>query len=118
VDKISLHGLIVPSRLGIHPWEQQIEQSLEISLTYACDAKKIANCDDITQAIDYSALSQAIAKFTQTNHFQLLETLAEKLADNLLQQFHMPWLQLNIKKLAAIPGAKSVAIDIERKREQ
>ncbi len=118
MDKISIQGLLVNSKIGIFSWEKQIEQPLEIDLTYRCDARYIAQEDDINQAIDYAAISHTIKQFTQENRFQLLETLAEKLADTLLQQFDLAWIQLTIKKIAAIKGAKYVAIDLERERKR
>ncbi|MEC9409856.1 MAG: dihydroneopterin aldolase, partial [Pseudomonadota bacterium] len=47
-------------------------------------------------------------------HFQLLESLLERLADGLLQEFGMPWLSIRVEKPAVVPQARAVGLVIER----
>ena len=48
------------------------------------------------------------------NRFQLIETVAEKSADILLNEFQVKWLRLSVKKPDALSTAKEVGVCIER----
>jgi dihydroneopterin aldolase len=78
------------------------------------DIKKASETDSIEDALDYKAITQRIKNFTQNNQFELIETLAEKLAQLILQEFNVPWLRLSVSKPFAIRDSKNVGLTIER----
>jgi dihydroneopterin aldolase len=48
------------------------------------------------------------------SEFQLVETLAEKSAQLILQEFNVSWLKLTLNKTGAVRGARDVGVVIER----
>jgi dihydroneopterin aldolase len=50
----------------------------------------------------------------EASEFQLVETLAEKISNIILDEFSVPWLRLTLNKKGAISGASDVGIQIER----
>ncbi|MFD1261407.1 dihydroneopterin aldolase [Entomomonas asaccharolytica] len=114
MDIVFIENLEVSSVIGVYDWERTIQQCLIIDLQMAWDNKPAAIDDDITKALDYAKVSEAIEKFAANSQFQLVETFAEQLATLLMQQFNIPWLQLKITKPGAVPAAKGVGVEIER----
>ena len=74
-----------------------------ISVTMYTDTRKAGMSDDLTQSIHYGEVSHFIKKFMEEHTFKLIETVAEKLAAELLKAFPlMQKLDLEIKKPYAI----------------
>lgn len=114
MDHIFITGLTTTAQIGIYDWEQQIRQKVIFDLDIAWDCRKAVETDDIQYALNYVDVSQAIITFCQTQHFLLLESLANETATMLLEKFQIPWLKLTLHKPTAIPEAQSIGITIER----
>lgn len=116
MDKIVISDIKLNTIIGIHDWEKQSPQNLHLDIALSTDAKTVAQSDDITQAIDYDALVKHIFSYVETHHFQLIETLAENLAQEILSVFTTTWVQITLHKPGAQLLAKDVAITIERSK--
>jgi dihydroneopterin aldolase len=114
MDIIFLRGLAIETVIGIYDWEREIRQTLIIDLEMATDIRKAAETDDITHTLDYKAVSRRIIDFVEGSSFQLVETLAERITEILINEFQVPWVRLTLNKRGAISGASDVGIRIER----
>lgn len=114
MDKIFIEGLAIPAQVGILPWEKTTTQIVTIDLTFSIDAKRIAQTDQIETAIDYTTLVDRIIHYLAAHRFNLIETLADRLANFLLNEFSFSSLKLSVTKPRAIAQAKGVGITIER----
>jgi len=114
MDIIFLKGLTIETVIGIYDWEREIRQTLVIDLEMATDIRKAAETDDIGHTLDYQAVSRRVMSFVEESSFQLVETLAEKITEILIQEFGVPWVRLTLNKRGAISGASDVGILIER----
>lgn len=117
MDKLVINDIKLTTLIGIHDWEQQCPQNLHLDIALQTDAKQIAELDNIQHAIDYDRVLTHIFNFADTHHFQLLETLAERLSHELLENFPTQWVQITLHKPGAIKQAKDVAIMIERTKK-
>jgi len=117
MDKIFIRGLTVETLIGIHAWEQRRPRPLIFDLELGTDIREAASSDNVRDAIDYQAVSEAVAKFTQDNPVGLLETLAERLSRQLFRQFPILSLKLSINKPGAVAGVKAMGVEIDRRRE-
>ena len=115
---ICIDELTIETLIGIHPWEQKLKQKLIFDLQCFVDTEKASDTDDLSHALDYEALSQQLSEFISANHFQLIETLAERSAEFLLNTFPIEKLILKLSKPGALSQAKNVAITIQRQRGQ
>ena len=95
--------------IGIHPFEQASRQTLLISLKAELDFSDAAARDDIKGAIDYVALASRIEAIGQEGKFALIETLAERLADDLFQP-PMTTLEIEVQKPGALPQTRLVGV--------
>lgn len=114
MDIIFLKGLTIETVIGIYDWEREIRQTVIIDLEMATDIRKAAETDDIVHTLDYKAVSKRVIGFVEESSFQLVETLAEKITEILIQEFGVPWVRLTLNKRGAISGASDVGILIER----
>jgi dihydroneopterin aldolase len=114
MDIIFLKGLTIQTVIGIYDWERTIRQTVVIDLEMATDIRKAAATDDITYTLDYKAVSKRVIGFVEESSFFLVETLAEKITQILLEEFGVPWVRLTLNKKGAISGASDVGIQIER----
>ena len=110
-----IRSLPVDCIIGIHPFERGSHQRLEISLTVTADFRQAAENDDIAQAIDYTALAARIETFAQQGKFHLIETLVERLADELFEP-PMETLEIEVMKPAALEQTRQVGVLTHRTR--
>ena len=116
MDKIFIEGLKIPCIIGIFDWERKIRQPILIDLEFPADIRKAAKSDQIKDAVDYKKISKFILTYVGKSRFFLIETLAEKLAAELLKKFHLKEIQLQVSKPGALRHAKNVGLVITRKR--
>mgnify|MGYP001822696797 CR=1 FL=1 len=114
MDIIFLSDLRIETVIGIFDWERKIKQTVIFDLEMGADIKKAASTDHIDDTLDYKAVAKRVIQFVEASEFQLVETLAEKVAQLVLDEFSVPWIRLKLNKSGAIRGANGVGILIER----
>lgn len=114
MDIVFIEGLRIDTVIGIHPWERRLRQTVVLDLELASDNPRAARDDRIEDALDYAAVAGRLESFVGDSRFQLIETLAERVAALLLAEFGVPWLRLTVSKPGAVPRARSVGVVIER----
>jgi 7,8-dihydroneopterin aldolase/epimerase/oxygenase len=115
-DTIFLHELKVETIIGIWDWERKIRQTVSIDLEMGADIRRAAETDSIDDTLNYKAVAKRVQQFVADSEFQLVETMAEKIAETILQEFEIPWIQVRVSKPGAIRGAKDVGVLIHRSK--
>lgn len=113
-DTIFLQDLKVETIVGIWDWERKIRQTVSIDIEMAADVAKAAETDNIEGTLNYKAVAKRVQQFVAASEYQLVETLAEKIAETVLAEFDIPWIQLRVCKPGAIRNAKNVGVTIRR----
>lgn len=90
MDIVYLRDLKVDCVIGVYDWERRVRQALYIDIDMATDIRKAAASDGIQDTLDYKAVSKRIQQYVGDSSFQLVETLAEKIAGMVLQEFPCP----------------------------
>ncbi|MEA9658676.1 dihydroneopterin aldolase [Xanthomonas campestris] len=116
MDKVFIEGLDVDALIGIYDWERRIRQTLRFDLEMGFDNRIPAASDDIADTLNYKAVSKRLIEFVQQSEFGLVETLAERCAAIVLDEFQVQWLRLKLSKPGAVRGAQAVGVIIERSR--
>ncbi len=117
VDTVYISQLAIETIIGVHAWEQETPRPLLLEIELGVDIREAAASDQILDAIDYRAVSDAVLALTRTRQFKLLESLAEAIAQHLFTCFPIQTLRLGIDKPGAVPEARTVGVRIERRRE-
>ena len=114
MDIIFLRELKVDTLIGVYEWEKHVPQTLQIDLEIALPHSRACQSDDIHDALDYADIVRDIQTALASRHFNLLEALAEYIAQILLSDFKSPWVKVSVAKLNAIRVSRMVGISIER----
>lgn len=114
VDIVYIKALEVDAVIGVYDWERDIRQTLVIDLDLASDNQLAATQDRIEDAIDYAAICRVVIDLVSGSSYQLLESLAEAVAQQIMADFPVPWLRLQIGKPGAVAEAADVGVIIER----
>ena len=114
MDIIFLRDLKIETLIGVYEWEKRVPQALQIDLEIALPHSHACQSDDIADALDYADIVRDIQAALTSRHFNLLEALAETIAQMLLNDFKAPWVKVSVAKLNAIRGSRMVGISIER----
>lgn len=116
MDQIYLRDLEVETIIGVYAWEQRIRRRLRFDIELGTDTRVAAHSGDIKDTIDYGAVAECIRGIASREPHVLLESLAEEIAQTLLDRFGSRSIRLVVGKPGAIPGAREVGIVIERGR--
>lgn len=114
MDIVFIEQLVVITTIGVYRWEQGIQQKLVLDLEIGWSHHGAAASDDVNQCLDYAKVSAAVIAHVQSKRFALVETVAEDVANLVLQRFHSPWVRVRVSKPGAIPQARQVGVVIER----
>jgi 7,8-dihydroneopterin aldolase/epimerase/oxygenase len=114
MDKVFIQQLEVRTVIGVFDWEREIKQKLVFDIELGTDIQKAAKTDALEDTLDYKAISHAVHDYVEASSFQLVETLAEKVAELILTNFNVPWVSIELNKPGAVSISKSVGVKIER----
>jgi 7,8-dihydroneopterin aldolase/epimerase/oxygenase len=114
MDFVFIEDLRVDTVIGIYDWERRTRQTIALDIEMAFDNTKPAASDAIADTLDYKAVSKRLVAFVEASSFQLVETLAERCAAIIRDDFGVAWVRLKLSKPGAVRGAKAVGVVIER----
>lgn len=113
-DRVLIEGLTTLATIGVYEWEKTIKQKLILDLEMAWDNQPAGEHDDVALCLDYFKVSQAVTNFITSTAFELIESVAERVAQLIIQQFAVKWIKIKVSKPSAIANATNVAVVIER----
>jgi dihydroneopterin aldolase len=114
MDKIFLDELKVETTIGLWEWERRIRQTVVIDIEMSADIAKAAATDDVADTLNYKSVAKRVQRFVAESSFQLVETLAERIAGIIRDEFDVAWVKVRVNKPGAIRGSKAVGVLIER----
>ena len=112
-DQIHIEQLEVFARVGVTDPERATPQRLTLSITIWPNEQFEHLGDDITQTVNYSAVSVAAAEFVRERAVKLIETLASQLAAHLLKAFPIQKVRIELRKFV-LPDAAHVSVTLTR----
>ncbi len=117
MDKITIKNLEIFAHHGVFPEENRLGQKFVLTAVLYTNTRLAGQTDDLTKSIHYGDVSHFIKKFVEENTFKLLETVVEKLAEQLLLTFDgLEAVDLEIQKPWAPIGLplETVSVSIHR----
>lgn len=114
MDIIFLHELKLDTVIGIHEWEREAPQTIQLDLDIALPHSRAGRSDRVEDTIDYGRVAERIRQSLAEKRFSLVEALAEHVAQLLLQEFGSPRVRVSVTKLGPIRGVKRIGVTIER----
>ena len=99
-DQLILKGLTFYGRHGCMPAEQVLGQRIGVYVELSLDLKKAAQSDNVEMTVDYSRVYRLIESIVKDKQFNLMEALAEDIAQSILNEFkNVRRIDLEVRKL-------------------
>lgn len=117
-DEITLRGLTVFGRHGVFEHEREDGQDFTIDLRLGLSLSDAAASDDVADTVDYGELAQRVAAVVAGPPVNLIETLAARIAETVLEDHRIERVAVTVHKpQAPIPlRFDDVCVRIERRR--
>ena len=115
-DLLFLRGLECQCVIGFIDWERRVRQTVLIDLEFPAECARAALSDAVADTIDYKQVAKRVLAFVSESQFQLIETLAHRLALMLLAEFPFAWVRVSLSKPGAIRHSRDVGVSLERRR--
>jgi len=112
---ILVRDLLLKCSIGIHEHERLAPQRVRINIdmtVYECDGDP---SDDIAQVVSYEDVISGVKRLLAAGHINLVETLAENIAQLCLADRRVDTVRIRVEKLDVYAEAASVGVEIERR---
>lgn len=98
-DRIELRGLRASGICGVLPEERDRAQPLEVDLDVVADLSRPGRSDELVDTVDYGAICSIVERVITTETFELLERLAERIAEVVLADEAVAEVEVAVRKL-------------------
>jgi dihydroneopterin aldolase len=112
-DEVHIEQLEVFTVIGVLEHERKGLQRLTVSISFRPFEPAQDLADNIEKAVNYSAVAEEIKRFAREQAFNLIETLADRLASHLLKTFPIQRVRIELRKFA-LQDAKYVSVTVTR----
>lgn len=116
-DHIHIEQLEISARIGVPDDERSKPQRLTISITLWPAKQGQELGDDIGRAVNYASVCTEAKNFVQARSDRLIETLADALANHLLDVFEMRRITIELRKYI-LPDVQFVSVIVTRERQR
>jgi dihydroneopterin aldolase len=108
--------MIVDAHIGIYPHEQGVTQRVRANVMFgvADGAGLEVGRDDLSRTVSYEAVVTTVRRLVAEGHVRLVETLAERVAAEILANPRVRVIRVRIEKLDVFDDLDSVGVEIER----
>ena len=119
-DQLSITGIECYGYHGVFEHERREGQVFVVDLTLGLDTARAAASDDLRDTVDYGSLVAAVKLAVEADPVDLIETLAQRLADVCLRDGRVEWARITVHKPNAPIEAKfaDVTLTITRSRPE
>lgn len=114
VRHVFIRDLVLPCDIGIHPHEQGKPQRVRINLDLAVTDDGNPLADQLENVVCYEDVVTKIRAISNDGHTNLVETLAERIAQTCLQHPDCRTVRVRVEKLDVFEDVESVGVEIER----
>ncbi len=118
MDRIFIRELRLEAWVGIYKHETIAPQTIEFDVEMALPGDAVFRTRKVADTIDYASVVSRIGALLKAERFGLVEALADRTANLLLDEFGSPWVRVSVTKLGVLREARRVGVSIERTRSQ
>ncbi|MEE9332908.1 MAG: dihydroneopterin aldolase [Granulosicoccaceae bacterium] len=114
MDTVFVKDLRIDTIIGIYDHERTTKQTIVLDFDMSFEIAKAAASEDINDALNYKTLTDTLREFVEASEFLLIETLAERIASMILNDFGVDKVKLTLHKPNALSASTDVGVIIER----
>ena len=112
--RIFVRDLIIPAMIGVYDFEKDTQQLVCINVDLTTDDNGAPLNDDFNNTVSYETAVIGIKKIVADGHINLVETLADKIAEFCLSDARVHSVKVRVEKPDILPEAAGVGVEIER----
>ncbi len=120
---VFLRDMVLQASIGVHPPEHEATQRVRINVDLGVrddGARALSRIavgrDELTRVVDYEQIANAVREIVAAGHVRLVETLAERIAENCLLDPRVDLARIRVEKLDVFRDSVSVGVEIERRQ--
>ncbi|MAM94276.1 dihydroneopterin aldolase [Parvibaculum sp.] len=114
IRHVFIRDLLLDAHIGVYKHEKGGTQPVRVNVDLT--VTEVAHADSLDNVVCYKTVVDQIKAIVAEGHLNLVETLAERIAGSCLEDARVRVARVRVEKLAAIPEAVSVGVEIERLR--
>jgi len=117
-DRVVLTGLRAWGRHGVFAHEREDGQHFVVDVALSLDLRPASTSDDLSRTVDYGVLAEAVVADVQGEPLNLIEALAERVAQTCLREPAVTEVEVTVHKPEAPIGVTfaDVAVTLTRSR--
>jgi dihydroneopterin aldolase len=100
-DRLAVRGIEAVGHHGVFDFERRDGQAFVVDLVLGLDTRAAAHSDDLQDTVDYGSLVAKVEQAIETDPVDLIEKLAQRIADLCLADPRVQWTEVTVHK----PGA-------------
>jgi 7,8-dihydroneopterin aldolase/epimerase/oxygenase len=117
-DRIAITGLSAHAHHGVYEWERERGQTFLVDAVLELDIAPAAAGDDLAETVNYAELAQRLHTTLTGEPVDLLETLAQRLADVCLEAALVDAVEITVHKPDADLGVPFADVTVTIRRER
>ena len=116
IQHVFIRDLTLTALIGVYSHEKENPQPIRINLDLAVKENTTANEDRLAEVVSYEDIANGVRNLVASGHVNLVETLAQRIADMCFGHHRVQAVRVRIEKLAVFEDAASAGVEIERYR--
>jgi dihydroneopterin aldolase len=117
-DRITVRGITAHAHHGVYDWEREKGQTFRVDAVLELDTAPAAAGDDLDKTVNYAELAQALHAVLTGEPVDLLETLAQRLADVCLANPLVDAVEITVHKPGAELGVPKDDVEVSIRRQR
>ena len=121
---VFLHDMMLTAAIGVYAQEHGRTQRIRVNVDLGVTddgarglSRSSVGRDDLARVVDYAAVAETVRNIVGAGHVQLVETLAERLAEACLEDPRVQLARVRVEKLDVLPDGASAGVEVERRRQ-
>ncbi len=116
IRHVFLHGVLLQIRIGVHPHEHGRTQRVRINVDLGVVETPSGASDRLDRVVDYEVLAQRVREIATASHVNLVETLAERIAQDCLLDTRVRVARVRVEKLDVFADICAAGVEVERRQ--
>jgi 7,8-dihydroneopterin aldolase/epimerase/oxygenase len=117
MDIIFIRDIRLDTLIGAYEFERRQPRTLQVDIEIGRPSIRACKTDQLADTIDYAAVVDVVRETFSSHTFHLLEPLAERIVDLVLDKFDAQWARIEVSKTGVVTDARDVGVRIERCRQ-
>lgn len=98
MEIIRLNNMIFYAHHGYYQAERELGQKFEVDVEMECNLSRAIETDNLKDTVNYREVYQQISQIFNNTKFTLVETLAERIAQHVLERFAIQSIRIKVRK--------------------